>query len=102
MERLSGRHPDDVKPFKGQFPAIAERISEEDKLKQWHKRFTDCTTQFGGDHHVDAENVQELINTDSLNGQLQNDDDNDLIIQPRRSSRQRCPNPKYFNSDFET
>ena len=32
------RHPDDVKPFKGQFPAITERISED---KQWHKRFTD-------------------------------------------------------------
>ena len=35
-----GRHPDDVKPFKGQFPAIAERISEEEELKQWHERFT--------------------------------------------------------------
>ena len=30
----------------------------------------DCTAQLGEDHHVD-ENVQELINTDSLNEQLQ-------------------------------
>ena len=95
------RHPDDGKPFKGQFPAIAERISEEEELKQWHKRFTDCTAQFGEDHHVN-ENVQELIHTDSLNGQLQNDDDNELTVQPCRSSRQRRPYPKYFNCDFAT
>ena len=51
-----GRHPDDFKPFKGQFPAIAERMFEEVELKQWHKRFTDCTAPFGEDYHVD-ENV---------------------------------------------
>ena len=50
----------------------AEKTPRAYRVKQWHKRFTDCTEQFGKDHHA-QENAQELINIDSLNGQLQND-----------------------------
>ena len=89
------RHPDDVKPFKGQFPATCERMSEEEEIKQWQKLFVECTEPFE-DSYV-SENEQEASTANC--GQSQNN--NALVVQPRRSTRQRRANPKYYGSDFE-
>ena len=89
------RHPDDVKPFKGQFPATCERMSEEEEIKQWQKLFVECTEPFE-DSYV-SENEQEASTANC--GQSKNN--NALVVQPRRSTRQRRANPKYYGSDFE-
>ena len=86
------RHPDDIKYYPGASVTIDPKIeaSEEDEVREWHRLM----------ESVVPENDSGDISEPDYTAMVENEQDSNNV--PRRSTRQRNQNKRYFNTDFKT